>query len=143
MPSRLISGHTSVKGIVSSKVAIITAVIGLIGVLGTAVISNVDKLRSIFSHDQSTSNTTTPPSTRKVPTRRMGPIEDGIRLQGFNLSPNPLRAATAEECSEKCEQNESCMAMTFVNNGDCWLKSEVPLSRSLNPNMASAIKRSR
>jgi hypothetical protein len=122
----------------SAKVAITVAIIGLIGV----VISNWDKIRPGPKRPLRPER---PVPTQTSPTgRRMGPIEPGIRFEGFNLSPNALHAATAEECSEKCEQNESSVAMTFVRGvGDCWLKSSVPTSRSSAPNMASAIKRSR
>jgi hypothetical protein len=79
-------------------------------------------------------------------TRRMGQIEEGIRLRGYNLNPNPILVKSADECSKQCEQTDSCLAMTFVKHpnqsgwGDCWLKSAVPSRSSAPPNFASAVK---
>lgn len=122
-----------------ARVTITVAVIGLIGVLGSAMIANWDKLAR--------RGQAPPPPTPSPVTRRMGPIEPGINLQGSDFSPTPILVASPEECLEKCDLLESCRAMTFVRNpnpfgaGDCWLKSSVPV-RSSNPNMASAVKRS-
>ena len=79
-------------------------------------------------------------------TRRMGQIEEGIRLRGYNLNPNPIVVKSADECSKQCEQTDNCLAMTFVKHpnqsgrGDCWLKSAVPPRSSAPPNFASAVK---
>ena len=79
-------------------------------------------------------------------TRRMGQIEEGTRLRGYNLNPNPILVKSADECSKQCEQTDSCLAMTFVKHpkqsgrGDCWLKSAVPPRSSAPPNFASAVK---
>jgi len=79
-------------------------------------------------------------------TRRMGQIEEGTRLRGYNLNPNPIVVKSADECSKQCEQTDNCLAMTFVKHpnqsgrGDCWLKSAVPPRSSAPPNFASAIK---
>jgi len=122
----------------SSKVAIIVAVIGLIGVLGTAVFSNWDKL--VGSRTSRTPHRITPSKPSQ-----MGPLLQGINLQGSDFSPTPILVASPGDCSEKCNELESCVAMTFVRNpnpfgaGDCWLKNAVP-SQTKNPNMASAIK---
>jgi hypothetical protein len=86
------------------------------------------------------------PNQRDPTTRRMGQIEEGIRLQGYNLNPNPILVKSADECSKQCEQTDSCLAMTFVKHpnqsgrGDCWLKSAVPPRSSAPLNFASAVK---
>ena len=115
----------------SSKVAITVAVIVLIGALGAAVI------RYWCTPEPRVLPTPSPTLSKSS---RMGPIEEGIRLQGSNLTPNPILVQSAEECSKECDQRDSCLAMTFVKHpnpsgrGDCWLKSAVPLrSRAAPP----------
>jgi TPR repeat protein len=76
-----------------------------------------------------------------IPGTRMGPLLEGVRLKGSNLSQRAIRVASAEECSEKCGQLDSCLAMTFVRGaGDCWLKNAVPPQSTGDPKMVSAIK---
>lgn len=79
--------------------------------------------------------------------RFMGPIEQMTNRQGSDFSPLSIHAATADECSSKCDQLEECKAMTYVadvgspfGGGDCWLKHSVP-PPTPNPYMASAVKR--
>jgi hypothetical protein len=79
--------------------------------------------------------------------RFMGPLELKTNRQGSDYSPLSIHAATADECSSKCDQLEWCKAMTFVTNpgnpfggGDCWLKKAAP-DPTPNPYMASAKKR--
>jgi hypothetical protein len=79
--------------------------------------------------------------------RHMSPIQEKTNLQGSDYSPRSIHAATADECSAKCDQVEWCKAMTFVvdvgspfGGGDCWLKTSVP-PPTAHPYMASAIKR--
>jgi len=73
-------------------------------------------------------------------TPRMGPLLPGIQLRGGNFSQTPILVASAEECSERCRQLNSCLAMTFVTGpGHCWLKNAVP-PQSQNSKMVSAIK---
>jgi hypothetical protein len=129
----------------SSAIAITIAIIGLVGVLGGAVISNWDKL-GLSRRGAGPIKPFRPIPAPVSPTvHRMGPILAGINLQGSDFSPNSLHVRSADECSGKCEQTEGCLAMTFVKNanqfagGDCWLKYAVP-QQSSAPNMASAIK---
>jgi PAN domain len=79
--------------------------------------------------------------------RFMGVLEVRTNRQGSDYSPISIHAATADECSSKCDQLAWCKAMTFVSNpgnpfggGDCWLKTAVP-PPTADPYMASAIKK--
>jgi hypothetical protein len=132
----------------SSTIAITAAIIRLVGVLGGAVISNWDKLGLSRRGGGPIKPFRPIPRSGVTTLHRMGPILAGINLQGSDFSPTPLLVRSADECSEKCEQTEGCLAMTFVKSanqfagGDCWLKYAVP-QRSSAPNMASAIKERR
>src|SRR5262245_22903577 len=105
-------------------------------------------IERVVGNPKGLSNPAEPKSTDQgnSTTRRMGQIEEGIRLQGYNLNPNPILVKSADECSKQCEQTDSCLAMTFVKHpnqsgrGDCWLKSAVPPRSSAPPNFASAVK---
>src|SRR5262245_10290648 len=100
-----------------SKVPIIVAVIGLVGVLATALFNNWDKLfpRDLTSPTAAQPSPTALPSSTVAPTSpgltpHMGPLLPGIQLRGGNFSQTPILIASAEECSEKCRQLDSCLA---------------------------------
>jgi hypothetical protein len=112
-----------------NKVAIAVAVIGLLGVLGAALIEKVD-----FGGSSGGSEVV-----------NMGPLELGTNRNGSDFSPNPERVESAEACRRLCGVTVSCRAMTFVSSpnnlpgGSCWLKTAIP-SASPRSDMTSAVK---
>jgi hypothetical protein len=88
-----------------------------------------------------------PPSGNTQPGRQqpyMGPLELATNRNGSDLFNPGIQVKNASECSNMCEQNVRCQAMTFVqhpnaNGGICWLKGSVP-SPSPHTVMTSAVK---
>ena len=79
------------------------------------------------------------------PTPQMGELEIRTNLDGGDIANfDKPTFNTAGECSNLCQSNNQCKAMTFVEHpgdkgGVCWLKDKVP-ARSASPNMTSAVK---
>ena len=128
------------KGI---DIAIVVAIIGLVGTIVAAVIGNSEKL---FPHPQPT-----PPPRRAIVTSsaypaNMGPLELRTDRHGGDFSPNPEHTEGPEACARLCGTTPACKAMTYVLSpnglpaGDCWLKKTVPPTSSKS-DMTSAVKR--
>ncbi len=82
-----------------------------------------------------------------LPTHFMGPLEGGTNRQGSDLSAVGIQSNNASECSDLCDRDDNCMAMTFVkhnnaNGGICWPKGSVA-SPAPNQSMVSAVKQHR
>ena len=127
------------KGI---DIAILVAIIGLVGTIVAAVIGNSDKL---FGR-----RPPIPPARRAIVTSsaypaNMGPLELHTDRHGGDFSPNPEHTESAEACARLCGTNSACKAMTYVPSltglqaGECWLKTTVPPTRHSEV-MTSAVK---
>ena len=81
------------------------------------------------------------PEKVKFQSARMGDLEPGTNRQGHDLSNFIVDGPQA--CSESCDTNVHCLAMTMVKRpgggGICWLKDSVP-PMSQHTDMVSAIK---
>jgi hypothetical protein len=130
-------------GMAGSKqsTAIWVAVIGAVAVVLAAWKPWVPSSPSVpYYPEPPPQRATEPPPQRAT----MGPLEGGTNRQGGDLSAVGIQVNSAGECSDMCEQNYNCRAMTFVkhasaNGGICWLKGTVG-SPYPNPSMVSAIK---
>jgi hypothetical protein len=74
----------------------------------------------------------------------MGALEGATNRHGSDLSAVGIQSNSAAECSDLCDAEQNCRAMTFVkhssaNGGICWLKGAIP-SPTPNQAMVSAIK---
>ena len=127
-----------------TKVAIVVAVIGLLGTLGGAVITNLDKFGGGNSNSGNGGGGELETTADSYPAN-MGPLELHTNRQGSDFSPNAERVESPEDCARLCGKTGACRAMTFVgspNNlpgGTCWLKYAIP-SASPRDDMTSAIK---
>jgi hypothetical protein len=62
--------------------------------------------------------------------RRMGPLEEGIDRNAYDLYKKPSTVSSADACSDLCGREPRCEAFTFTprfedktgNTGNCWLK---------------------
>jgi hypothetical protein len=66
------------------------------------------------------------------PSPYMGQLQWNTNLPGSDVSNiDNVEVNTAGECSNECQRDDRCKAMTFVKHqsapgGVCWLKDEVP-----------------
>jgi PAN domain len=131
------------EGGTGARVAIVVAIIGVVGTLGGAFFANIDK---IFPRSPATDAL---PADRPAGTypRNMKPLELHTNRDKGDFGPNPARTESAEACARLCGEAPNCKAMTFVSSpngvpgGECWLKSVVPPATP-RPDMTSAVKTS-
>jgi hypothetical protein len=71
-------------------------------------------------------------------TGKMGPLEYGLSYNQGDMYDKP--ANSAEECSNRCYNDDRCIAVTYVvDQNRCWLKKSIgPIGKS--PQMISARK---
>ena len=123
-------------------VAIVVAIIGLVGTIVAAAIGNSDKL--FGSRPTAPADQTTIAIPNSYPSN-MGPLELRTDRHGEDFSPNPEHTEGPEACARLCGSTPTCKAMTYVLSpnglpaGDCWLKKTVP-PPSPRSDMTSAVK---
>jgi hypothetical protein len=131
----------SLEALMADKKVVAVAVIGLIGTLGAAAISNWDKLftgRQVpppFHAPEPDAPGLNPVGTRRF-TGSMGPLEDGISYNQGDLYDRA--SGSPEDCANFCYNDDRCIAMTYVKSQQrCWIKSSIgPVGKS--PDMVSA-----
>lgn len=109
-----------------------------IGVIATTVVSGLILYSGQHFLDTLFNGNNAPGG--EVASRPMGALERNTDRHKQDIYPFGRYADNAKHCSEMCQLDRDCDAMTFViSTRTCWLKNGVP-EATYNPDMISAKK---